>query len=52
MNYLEAIEATVSRETAKREIAKHDCDGWEVFLSEIGDKAEYQGHEILDWLGY
>jgi len=52
MDYDEAIEAMVSREQARREIAKHDCEGFYQFLQDVGDKLEYAGWEVLDWLGY
>lgn len=52
MNYDEAAEATVSREQARREIAKHDCEGFTQFLEDCGDKPEYEGREVLNWLGY
>lgn len=53
MNYHEAIEAEVSREEARREIEKHDCDGgFEQFLKDVGDKETYTGEEVLGWLGY
>ncbi|WP_192871624.1 hypothetical protein [Variovorax sp. JS1663] len=53
MDFDEAYEATVSREQARREIARHDCDGgFEAFLTEVGDRASYRGSEVLTWLGY
>ncbi|WP_199851926.1 hypothetical protein [Variovorax sp. PMC12] len=52
MPYEEAIEATVTREQARREIAKHDCEGFAQFLADVGDRATYTGKEVLDWLGY
>ncbi len=53
MNYEDACEATVSREEARREIDRHDCDGgFDAFLADVGDKPEYTGAEVLDWLGY
>lgn len=53
MSYEDAIEATVSREEARREIARHDIGGtFEDFLHEVGDRAEYSGEEVLAWLGY
>ena len=53
MVYEEAVEATVTREEARREIARHDIDGtFNDFLAEVGDRAEYRGQEVLDWLGY
>lgn len=51
MNYDEAHDATVSRACARREILKHGAD-WQEFLTEVGDKPEYVGAEVLDWLGY
>lgn len=53
MTYEEAIEATVTRDEAQREIAKHDVEGgFAAFIRDVGDKAEYSGKEVLDWLGY
>lgn len=53
MNYFEACEMVVTRDQAKREIEKHITDGgFAVFLVEVGDRETYQGHEVLDWLGY
>lgn len=53
MDYEEACEATVTREEARREIARHDCDGgFDAFLAEVGDRATYNGSEVLGWLGY
>lgn len=53
MDYSEACENTFSREEARLEIAKHETDGgFELFLKEVGDKEEYGGKEVLDWLGY
>jgi hypothetical protein len=55
MTYEEAIEAEdVTREEARAEINRHldlHCN-WEIFLEQVGDKNEYTGKEILDWLGY
>lgn len=52
-SYLEACEAEVTREEARREIAKHDVDGgFDLFLREVGDREMYSGQEVLDWLGY
>lgn len=53
MIYEEAIEATVTREEARREIERHDIDGkFDDFLREVGDRTEYSGEEVLAWLGY
>jgi len=53
MDYEDACEAIVTREEARREIARHDIDGtFADFLAEVGDRAEYSGGEVLGWLGY
>lgn len=52
MTYDEACEAILTRAQAKAEIARHDCDGWEAFLADCGDHAEYKGETVLTWLGY
>lgn len=53
MDYDEACETTVTREQARREIARHDIDGtFADFLREVGDRASYKGSEVLGWLGY
>lgn len=51
MDYDEAIEVVVSRTEARREIEKHCCS-WSEFLAEVGNREEYTGKEVLDWLGY
>jgi len=51
MTYDEAIDTTITRTTAKREVLRHGCS-WAEFLHDVGDREEYQGHEVLDWLGY
>jgi len=51
MDYEEAVDAIISRTEAKHEIEKHGLS-WIEFLAEVGDKQEYEGSEILDWLGY
>ncbi len=51
MEYEDAMEAEVTREEARREIANHDCEFSE-FLEDCGDKPEYKGSEVLNWLGY
>ena len=55
MSYDEAVEATISRAQALREIAKHDIgepDAAALFFQEVGDRPEYTGAEVLNWLGY
>ena len=53
LEYETACETTVTREQARREIARHDIDGtFADFLADVGDRAEYTGAEVLGWLGY
>lgn len=52
-DYHEACEATVTKSQARAEIQQHDVDGgFALFLQEVGDREEYSGKEVLDWLGY
>lgn len=51
MDYDDAVEATVTRTEAQREIHRHAAS-WEEFVAEVGDRAEYTGAEVLGWLGY
>jgi hypothetical protein len=51
MEYLEAIEAVVTIEEAKREIALHGAN-FDDFAAEYGRNDEYDGADVLGWLGY
>jgi hypothetical protein len=51
MSYTDAIESTVTRDQARREIAAHHCQ-WAEFIAECGDRDEYAGADVLGWLGY
>ena len=51
MNYDDACTASVSRARALEEVKLHHCDVAE-FLAEVGDRAEYRGSDVLNWLGY
>jgi|11_taG_2_1085331.scaffolds.fasta_scaffold02625_12 archaellum biogenesis protein FlaJ (TadC family) len=51
MNYHEALDAEVTAAEAKAEIKKHDAS-WHDFIREYGDRNEYMGKEVLDFLGY
>lgn len=50
-SYFEACDMTVTRAEAEAEIKNHFADFSE-FLADIGDREEYEGKEVLDWLGY
>lgn len=47
----DAMELTISRAAALREIRRHGCMVQE-FFDEVGDRDEYTGAEVLIWLGY
>lgn len=51
MNYEEAIETKVSRKQAEREIKRHGLDPND-FFAEFGSREQYNGSDILGWLGY
>lgn len=42
---------TVCRASALSEVRRHSADEGE-FLSEVGDREEYDGAAVLAWLGY
>ncbi|UAJ12963.1 hypothetical protein [Polymorphobacter megasporae] len=49
----EAWDVEISRAEAIAEIDKHDVEGGSAaFLAEVGDKQDYRGAEVLEWLGY
>ena len=51
MDYNEACEAIVSQQEARDEIEAHSSS-FRRFVLECGDKEEYRGSEVLDFLGY
>ena len=51
MNYFEACEAIVSRCEAKREIEDHNTE-FDAFVEIYGDCEEYNGRDVLNFLGY
>jgi hypothetical protein len=65
MYYADAMEATVTRAQARAEIKRHFGSEVEAaangmafeayfaeFLAEVGDRDEYEGSDVLGWLGY
>lgn len=54
MTYFESAEdTTITRERAYQELGKHGVSGeWEMFLSDMGDREEYEAQDVLIWLGY
>jgi len=51
MSYDEAIEAVVTKAEAKCEISLHNASFVD-FVAEYGDCDEYNGGDVLGWLGY
>lgn len=51
MTYEEAMEAIVSKAAAIAEIRRHHQDPVE-FFDDVGERDEYQGSLVLEWLGY
>ena len=51
MDYSEACQAIVTRCEAKREIEKHNTE-FDEFAEAYGDCEEYNGRDVLDFLGY
>lgn len=51
MTFDDAVESTGTREEAINEVILHYGTS-EEFLIEVGDKPEYSGREVLEWLGY
>ncbi|WP_175971935.1 hypothetical protein [Burkholderia sp. BCC0322] len=50
-SYNDACEMTITRAEAEAEVRRHFGNFTE-FLADVGDREEYEGREILDWLGY
>ena len=51
MDYIDALDATITRSQARREILKHNAK-WSEFIADHGDHPEYLGVTVLAWLGY
>ncbi|HKN70002.1 MAG TPA: hypothetical protein VJX30_03160 [Terriglobales bacterium] len=51
MTYEDAIETVVSSREAQREIERHSCSFAE-FQALYGVRADYNGADVLGWLGY
>lgn len=55
MTYYESAEAvTITKARALKELAKHGVPSSEhvVFFKELGEQAEYDAQDVLNWLGY
>lgn len=54
MTYYESADGIkITKDRAYLELKKHgvECE-WELFLSDMGDKEEYEAQDVLGWLGY
>ena len=51
MSYEDACETIFSRARVIREIKDHHLDP-RAFFAEVGDRKEYKGRTVLNWLGY
>lgn len=54
MTYYESAEdVVITKARAYKEFEKHGVAGeWDMFLSDMGDKEEYEAQGVLGWLGY
>ena len=55
MDYIEACCCTVSKAEALHELKKHGIThktDLDLFYHELGNHSEYDGGEVLGWLGY
>lgn len=54
MTYSESAKGkTISKARALEELKRHGMEGEvSLFLSDMGDKQEYNAQEVLVWLGY
>lgn len=48
--YWEAMNMTVTKAEAKAEIEKYETEGFEQFIEEFGDHAEYEGADVLSFI--
>jgi len=51
MRYSEAIEYIVTKEEVKKEIRLHGLR-FKDFIEDLGNRPNYSGLEVLNWLGY
>ena len=51
MDYDDACEYTPTRSEIEREIKAHGSDPRD-FFDDTGNKTEYTGQDVLNWLGY
>lgn len=54
MTYLESADGLkITRARAYEELQSHGVAAeWQDFLTDMGDKEEYEAQDVLGWLGY
>ena len=53
MDYYESAEdLTITQDRALQELRDHNCEDFDEFFQDMGDREEYQAQEVLQWLGY
>lgn len=53
MDYYESAEnVTITRERALQEVRNHNCEDFEEFFEDLGDREYYDAQSVLIWLGY
>jgi hypothetical protein len=53
MDYYESAEdITISQDRALQELRDHDCQDFDQFFKDMGQKENYDAQAVLIWLGY
>ena len=53
MNYYESAEdIIITQDRALEELRNHNCEDFEEFFQDLGDKEEYNAQDVLAWIGY
>jgi len=50
--YESAEDLTITRERALQELRDHNCEDFQEFFDDLGDREEYNAQSVLIWLGY
>lgn len=53
MDYYESAEdLTITKKRALQELRDHNCQDFDQFFKDMGDKPTYSAQAVLNWLGY
>ena len=53
MDYYESAEGlTITKKRALQELRDHDCQDFDQFFKDMGQKENYDAQAVLIWLGY